>query len=302
MGGFDLGRHADRTRGRVRWPIIILFVVGAAIYWLSNQQPVPFTGRNQFVTVPVEDEIQLGLSSYQQVLSESQVVRGSPEASLVESIGARLARAAMQLEDEYAAQGMTFTPLARRFDWRFHLIASDQVNAFCLPGGYVAIYTGILPVARNADGLAAIMGHEIAHALARHGAERMSQQQIAQFGQMAVGLAAGDLDPGAARQVLTIYGLAAQGGVLLPFSRKHEEEADKIGLELLTRACFDPREAPLLWERMAALGGGAAQRPPELLSTHPDPARRAENLRAWMPEAVVRFERTCGPLPARADS
>lgn len=303
MGGYNLGGRSARGggRGRLQWPIIILFVVGAAIYWLSNQQTVPFTGRNQFVTVPVEQEVQLGLSSYQQVLQESQVIRGTRDAEIIQKIGDRLARAAMELEDEYAAQGLSFTPLARQFDWQFNLIASEQVNAFCLPGGYVAIYTGILPVARNVDGLAAIMGHEIAHALARHGAERMSQQQVAQFGQMAVGLAAGNLDPGAAQQVMAIYGMAAQGGMLLPFSRKHEEEADKIGLDLLVRACFDPREAPLLWERMGALGGGEGQRPPELMSTHPDPTRRAENFRVWMPEAIKLYEQKCGPLPARQE-
>jgi predicted Zn-dependent protease len=167
------------------------------------------------------------------------------------------------------------------------------VNAFALPGGYTAVYTGILPVAQNEHGLAAVMGHEIGHALARHGAERMSQQQIMQMGQMAAGVVFGDMGAGAQRAVMGAFGMGAQVGVLLPFSRDHESEADMIGLELLVRACFDPREAPKLWERMAELGG---ERQPDMLSTHPNPAARAQVFDEVMPQAVEVYEQRCGPL------
>jgi predicted Zn-dependent protease len=139
------------------------------------------------------------------------------------------------------------------------------------------------------------MGHEIGHALARHGAERMSQQQVMQIGQVAAGAVFGDMGADAQRTVMGAFGMGAQVGVLLPFSREHESEADMIGLELLVRSCFDPREAPRLWERMAQLGGGGGQ--PEMLSTHPDPAARALAFDEMMPTAIAVYEKKCGPLP-----
>lgn len=185
--------------------------------------------------------------------------------------------------------------LADKFDWQFNVIASDTPNAFALPGGYVAVYTGLLPVVENPDGLAAVMGHEIGHALARHGAERMSQQQLVQFGQVAAGAVVGDMGYDAQRMVAGVFGMGAQVGVLLPFSRTHESEADMIGLELLVRACFDPREAPRLWERMAKLGDGS--RPADILSTHPDPEARARAFEQVMPTAIAVYEAKCGRLP-----
>jgi predicted Zn-dependent protease len=184
--------------------------------------------------------------------------------------------------------------LADKFDWQFVVIASDQVNAFALPGGYTAVYTGILPVAANENGLAAVMGHEIGHALARHGAERVSQQQVMQIGQLAAGAVFGDMGAGTQRAVMGAFGMGAQVGVLLPFSREHESEADMIGLELLVRACFDPREAPRLWQRMSQLGGGGGGS--DMLSTHPDPAARAQAFEEVMPQAIAVYEKRCGPL------
>src|SRR5690606_26436710 len=166
--------------------------------------------------------------------------------------------------------------------WEYSVIRSDQANAFALPGGKVAIYTGILPVAENADGLAVIMGHEVAHAIARHGAERMAQQQLLQWGQLAVGMAAGELDAGTQRMIMGAFGLGAQYGAILPFSRKHESEADYIGLLYVARACFDPREAPKLWQRMAKAASGSGQ-PAEFMSTHPSPDTRIRQFEEWMP-------------------
>ena len=300
-----------------RFGIIILALVGLAVYWMSNQSEVPFTGRQQFNTMSIEDSVRLGAQSYAQILqqeggnvlcSRASGSCGVNERELVQTvndIGERLRRAAIQLEQELLQQGYNFTPVAEQFDWTFHVIASDQPNAFALPGGYTAIYTGILDVTGNADGtidmrdiddldkLAVVMGHELGHALAHHGAERMSQQQIAQMGQVAVGLGMGDMSAGQQQAVMQAFGMAAQGGILA-FSREHETEADKIGLDLLVRACFDPREAPELWERMGQLGGG--QRPPEWLSTHPASETRAENFRRWMPDAIAEYNRRCGPL------
>jgi predicted Zn-dependent protease len=169
----------------------------------------------------------------------------------------------------------------------------------------VAVYTGILDITGNYDGrvtlddiadvdkLAVVMGHEIGHALAHHGAARMSTQQMLQIGQMAVAVGLGDMSAGQQQMVMQAFGVAAQGG-FLAFSREHETQADKIGLDLLVRACYDPREAPELWERMGEIGGG--QRPPEWMSTHPASDTRAGNFRKWMPEAIAEYERRCGPL------
>ena len=303
-----------------RFGLIIIALIGLFFYWQMNQQEVPFTGRSQLNTVSLEQEVKLGQDSYVQILNQEQQKGNTvlcagdrnctgDEAELtrkVREIGERLERAAIELEQDLIAQGYNFTPVAEKFDWTYYVVRSETPNAFCLPGGYVAVYTGILDVTGNfnkrtdagdladLDKLAVVMGHEIGHALAHHGAERMSQQQVMQMGQMAVGVGLGDMDVSQQRAIMQAFGMAAQGG-MLAFSREHEIEADKIGLDLLVRACYDPREAPELWERMGQLSAG--QRPPEWMSTHPASETRAENFRRWMPDAIAEFEQRCGPLP-----
>ena len=300
-----------------RLGVIVMALIGLAVYWMSNQQKVPFTGRNQLNTVSLADEMKLGLQSYAQILGQEggnvlcgRQARSCGEGerevvSAIRDIGQRLETAAIQLEGELTDEGYQFTTVADKFDWEYNVISSEQPNAFCLPGGHVAVYTGILDITGNNDGqvtlddirdpdkLAVVMGHEIGHALAHHGAERMSQQRVMQMGQMAVGVGLGGMDAGQQRAIMQAFGMAAQGSIL-KFSREHETEADKIGLELLVRACYDPREAPELWERMGKLGGG--QRPPEWMSTHPASATRAENFRRWMPDAIAQYEANCGRL------
>lgn len=265
-------------RGRLKlWPLVV-FGIFAVFYYFSNRETVPITGRSQLVDISPREEAALGLQSYQLILRQEDVVEGGPEAERIRRIGAALAKAAKG-EDP-------------GFQWEYNLIRSDQVNAFCLPGGKVAVYSGILPVAANDDGLAVIMGHEIAHAIARHGAERMAQQRLAQFGTLAVGAAVGDMDQDTRRNVMAALGVGTQFGVLLPFSRKHESEADHIGLIYAARACFDPAEAPKVWQRMARAAGSG--RAPEFLSTHPDPATRIEQLKSWIPEAEAERAKYCG--------
>jgi predicted Zn-dependent protease len=295
-----------------RFGLILIIVIGMVVWWFANQKE-GITGRNQMITLPVEEEVQLGQQAYMQLLQSEPVLCGPGSRAcntdqgqvvrLVEQIGARIRDAAIEWEREGAPMTVfgeengnlpAWGSLADKFDWQFVVIASDQVNAFALPGGYTAVYTGILPVAANEDGLAAVMGHEIGHALARHGAERMSQQQVMQVGQLAAGAVFGDMGSGTQRAVMGAFGMGAQVGVLLPFSRDHESEADMIGLELLVRACFDPREAPRLWERMSQLGGGGGGS--DMLSTHPDPAARAEAFKTVMPQAIAVYEKRCGPL------
>lgn len=294
-------------RGKSRLMIIVVGLIGLAIYYFSNQETNPYTGSTDFNTISIEKASQLGAQSYVQMLQEERrnvlcldsCDAGSKEVyDTVNEIGERLRVAAIEMEQDYLAAGHKFTPVASEFDWTFNVIASEQPNAFCLPGGYVAVYTGILDVTGNADGrvdladiqdvdkLAVVMGHEIGHALAHHGAKRMSNSQLAQLGTVAVSMGLGDMGAGQQQMVRQALGMAAQGG-LMKFSRDHETEADKIGLELLVRACYDPREAPELWERMGQLGGG--QRPPEWMSTHPASETRAENFRRWMPDAIAMY-------------
>jgi len=270
-------RYLRSRRGRLRlWPLL-LFGIFFAAYYFMHQEEVPVTGRSQLVDLSREQEAALGLQSYREILSQADVVPAGEAVDTVRAIGRRLAAVA---EDP-------------GFEWEFNVIDSEQVNAFALPGGKVAVYSGLLPVAGNEDALAVVMGHEIAHAIARHGAERMAHQKLAQYGALAVGVAVGDMDIETRRAVMGALGVGTQYGILMPFSRKHETEADYIGLMYVARACFDPRQAPALWERMAAAGG---ESPAEFLSTHPNPATRMENFAAWMPEALaVRDERCAAP-------
>jgi predicted Zn-dependent protease len=271
------GGRGIRRRGGFRWQIMLLFAVGAAIYYFANQETVPLTGRKQLRTMEPAQEMALGLQSYQQILGDSQVLpTNEPVVQAVQQIGERLKRAA--------------APEDPGFEWAFNVIDSDQANAFALPGGYTAIYTGLIPIAENEDGIAVIMGHEIGHALAHHGAERMAQQNMQRIVGAGVSLGAGGMDMGAQRAVMGVFGGISQYGYALPFSRKHESEADYIGLILVARACYDPREAPLLWERMGANGGAT---PPEFQSTHPSPETRVSDFQAWMPEAIEIYNQNC---------
>lgn len=281
----QFGRQGQR-RGGVRWWVLLLFAGYAAYYWFSNQQDASFTGRRQLIDSSVEQEAQLGLQAYREVLSQSQVVTTGELPGQVQEIARRLVAAGPKAEEYVVQQGgvQKSTPWDA-FDWEVSVIEDDsQVNAFCLPGGKIAVYTGILPVAQNADALAAIMGHEIAHALLRHGAERMAQQKLVQIGQIAAGVSVSEMDPRQQQMVLAALGAGATYGLLLPFSRSHESEADQVGLMLTAAACFDPREAIGLWERMGAASEGRA--PPEYMSTHPANTTRIQQLQQWMPQAM----------------
>jgi len=265
-----------RGRGGFRWWPIGLFGIFLVYYYFSNQQEVPLTGRKQLVDISHEQEMALGLQSYNQILSQSRVISQGEAVDIVRETGQRIGKAAADVDPG--------------FQWEFNVIDSEQANAFALPGGKVAVYTGLLPVAKNADGLAAIMGHEIAHAIARHGAERMAYQKLIQFGTMAASVALGGMDIGTQQAVMGALGVGSQYGVLLPFSRKHETEADYMGLVFLARACFDPTEAPRLWQRMGKLSKGA---PEEFMSTHPSSETRIRQFQEWMPMALKIRENYC---------
>lgn len=256
---------------------VILFAVIGIIYYFSHQQIVPVTGRKQLIQLSREQEASLGLQSYKQLLREENIITSGSELQMIKEVGKKIA----SVSDDPG------------FNWEFTLIDSEQANAFCLPGGKVAVYSGILPIVKNQDGLAVVMAHEIAHAIARHGSERMAHQQMAKIGQMALGVAVGDMDYEKQRMIMGVFGAGAQYGILLPFSRKHESEADYIGLMYMSKACFNPEEAPKLWERMAQYSK-RSQRPPEFMSTHPNDETRINQFIEWMPKAKQLLQESCG--------
>lgn len=256
--------------------IIPLILAGLFIlfqYFSSEKVTNPVTGRSARVALSAEQEELLGLQSFREVLSQSDVVQSGPEHDLVVKVAQRLARAA--------------SADAQDFKWEVSVVRSPQANAFCLPGGKIVVFTGILPYAKTEAGLATVMGHEMAHAIARHGSQRLLRTSMAQTFLMGASFSMGDLDPSQRQAVMAALGAGAQYGVLLPFGRDHESEADNMGLVYMARAGYDPRESLSFWERMSEAGGRS---PPEFMSTHPSHGTRIENLRAAMPKAIAEFE------------
>ena len=219
----------------------------------------------------------MSLKQYEAFLSEHEIVLATEDAKLVSSIGKDIAKAA-KIYFNYKGQ----PNLLDEYDWEYRLVNSDQVNAWCMPGGKIVFYTGIMDIADNPDGIATIMGHEVAHALADHGAQRMSMGIVQQAGGMITAEISKNQEERKRERVMMAYGIGTTVGGMLPFSRKHESEADKIGLELMTIAGYNPEEAPKLWVRMKAQSKGGQ---PEFLSTHPSEDRRIANLKKWIPHA-----------------
>jgi len=265
--------HADR-RGKIHF----LLFLGTLIL-LSACAPVPITERRSLQILPDSALAALSLQQYSEVLKKSKLSNDSLKVQMVRRVGGRIAQAT---EEFFRESGMEEE--IQNYKWEFNLVEDDKVvNAWCMPGGKVAVYTGLLPVAGDETGLAVVLGHEIAHAIAKHGNERMSQGLLAQLGGIGLAAALGSQPATTTNLFMTAYGAGAQLGVLLPYSRVHESEADRIGLVLMAKAGYDPRQAIPFWERMNAKGGS---RPPEFLSTHPAPETRIENLKTLMPEAM----------------
>lgn len=243
---------------------------------------VPITGRRQMNLVNEGDLMAMAAQQYRGVLDSSNVVQSSDErAQLVSRVGQRIADAATKFLSENNASDRV-----SGFQWEFHTVDEPTVNAWCMPGGKVVVYTGILPLTQDEPGLAVVMGHEIAHAIARHGNERMSQGlALNGLGSVLV-VAAGENPSLTENLLLQSFGIGGTLG-LLAYSRKHESEADKMGLVFMAMAGYDPREAPKFWERMSQGGG---QAPPEILSTHPSDETRMRDLEAFMPEALKYYK------------
>lgn len=244
---------------------------------------VPITGRRQLSLVPSGEMQQMSYASYKQVLDTAKVINNSQSAAMVKRVGGRIQRAV----EQYMAQNNLSDQLAG-YAWEFNLIEDKQVNAWCMPGGKVAVYTGLIPVARDETGLAVVMGHEIAHAIAKHGDERMSQGLLQQLGGATLQAAMGSNPSLTNNLFLTAYGAGSQLG-MLAYGRKQESEADELGLIFMAMAGYDPQQAISFWERMSAGKGGQA--PPEFLSTHPSDATRIADIQRHMPEALKYYKK-----------
>lgn len=263
------------NRRHIRWvPILIAGLIFAWQYFGSEKFVNPETGRKSHVGMSTEQEAALGFQTYRQVLSESRSIESGPQLEMVKRVASRLAAATGQ-----AGAG---------YQWQVALIEDNQVNAFCLPGGKIVVYTGILPMAQNEAALATVMGHEMAHATSRHGAQRVLQQNLAQTAMTGVAISLSDMDYNKQRTVMGALGAGAQFGILMPFSRKHESEADEIGLMYMARAGYDPQESIRFWQRMEEASRAG---PPEFLSTHPAHGTRIQQLQALMPKAMEEYGR-----------
>ena len=248
-----------------------------------------FTGRKSLNLIPVQTLNQMSFSEYRTYLQQNKPMGSGKEVDLVRRVGNDLKAAV----DVYYKSKKLEKEL-KNFSWEFNVVDDDKtVNAFCMPGGKVVVYTGIMNVTQNEDALAVVMGHEIAHALANHGNERMSQGLVTQLGLRSLDIALSQKPSQTRNLLLSAAGAGAQVGLLLPFSRKHESEADEIGLYLTAMAGYNPAEAAPFWGRMNKLSGS---RPPEFLSTHPDPKKRSDTLRALVPKAQAYARRY--PVPA----
>ena len=244
---------------------------------------VPVTGRKQLHLLPESTLVSMSLDQYRQFLSENQVVNNTAQSQMVKRVGENIAQAT----ETYLRQNNE-ADMIENLKWEFNLVQDDQANAWAMPGGKVVIYSGILKYTQDEAGLATVMSHEIAHAIAQHGNERMSQMLTAQLGGMALDVALRNKPNETRNMFLTAYGLGAQVGVLLPFSRTQESEADKIGLVFMAMAGYDPRESLNFWKRMEA--GSSGGQPPEFLSTHPSHQTRLNNLRKFMPTALKYYK------------
>ncbi|MFQ5787687.1 MAG: M48 family metallopeptidase, partial [Thermodesulfobacteriota bacterium] len=230
----------------------------------------------QFILLSEDQEVEMGLMAYHEVLKKENISRNPRYNQSVRRVGTRIA----EISDK------------PNYDWEFKVIkADDTINAFALPGGKVAVYTGILPIAKNEAGLAAIMGHEIAHATARHGGERASTGMLAELGAAGLSAAIGSQDPLVSSAIMQAYGLGVTVGGILPFSRAQEAEADRIGLVYMAKAGYNPSEALEFWKRMDEATRGSPK-PPKFLSTHPGYGTRISNIQKWLPEAMNYYERS----------
>lgn len=262
--------------------VLSVFAVVTVVAVLACQT-VPITGRQQLDLIPVDTLLPMSFDAYKDFLSKNTVVQNTPESAMVKRVGGRIQQS---VERYFARHGLS--DRLKGYRWEFNLVQDKSVNAWAMAGGKVVVYTGLLPVAAGETGLAVVMGHEIAHAVASHGEERMSHGLLVQMGGVALSTALSRSPAQTADLFMTAYGVGSQLGVMLPYSRLQESEADHLGLIFMAMAGYDPREATAFWQRMAADKKGS---PPEFLSTHPADTTRIRNIESLIPEALTYYRR-----------
>jgi len=262
-----------------------IFLLSALVLvTLNSCSTVPVTGRQQLNLISSSEMMSMSYQQYGQFLSEHKLSDNQQQVAMVKRCGERIQKAV----EQYFAQNNMSDHLDG-YKWEFNLVDDPQVNAWCMPGGKVVVYTGLLPVAQDENGLAVVMGHEIAHAVAEHGNERMSQQMLQQLGGTALAVAMQNKPQETQQLWMTVYGVGTQVGAMLPYSRLHESEADRLGLIFMAMAGYDPNGAVEFWQRMAAKKEGQA--PPELLSTHPSDQTRIRKIKEHLPEAMKYYQK-----------
>ncbi len=252
-------------------------------FFFMSCSSAPITGRKQLNLIPESEMLSMSFSQYDQFLKEHQESNNAQQVALVKKVGSNIASAVEQYLRQNGKSGEI-----SNYKWEYHLVVDSQANAWCMPGGKIVVYTGILPITQNENGLAVVLGHEMAHAVARHGNERMSQALLAQLGGVALSQALND-KPQQTQQIwMAAYGLGAQIGVLLPYSRTQESEADHLGLIFMAMAGYNPNGALEFWQRMQAQSQGS---PPVFLSDHPANQTRINDLKSEMPEAMKYYKK-----------
>ncbi len=262
--------------------VVIVLVLS---FILLSCSTVAVTGRKQLNLIPMSTMLSMSFQQYDEFLKANKLSDNQDQTRMVKEVGAGIQKA---VERYFAEKKMSHQ--LKDYAWEFNLVESPEVNAWCMPGGKVVVYTGILPITKDEAGLAVVMGHEIAHAIAKHGKERMSQLLVAQLGGVALSKALEEKPEQTQQLWMTAFGLGAQVGVLLPYSRLHESEADRLGLIFMAMAGYDPNTAVGFWERMAQMKSGQA--PPEFLSTHPSDEKRIKNIKALIPEAMKYYKKS----------
>jgi predicted Zn-dependent protease len=263
---------------------ILLVFTSLFISVLASCSAVPITGRSQLNFIPDSQMNTLSLTEYKDFISKSKLSTDAAHTQMVKNVGARIQKAV----ETYCAQNNLSDRIAG-YQWEFNLVEDSNVNAFAMPGGKVVVLTGLIPVAQNEDGLAVVMGHEISHVIARHGSERMSQGLLVEMGGTALSTAMANSPAQTKELFAKSYGLGTQYGILLPYSRAHETEADHLGLIFMAMAGYNPNAAVDFWQRMAAASKGS--KPMEILSTHPADQTRINNLKTFMPEAMKYYKK-----------
>ncbi len=266
-----------------------------AFFFLSSCSTVPLTGRKQLNMIPSNELMSMSYQQYGEFLKENPPVNNSPDALMVKKVGKNIQVAV----EQYMAKN-NLSGLLDGYSWEFNLVNDPQANAWCMPGGKVVVYQGILPITQNETGLAVVMGHEIAHAIAEHGGERMSQELLRSAGSVGLAVALNDQPEETQALWMMAYGAGTEVAAILPYSRLHESEADHLGLIFMAMAGYNPEESVAFWQRMSANSSG--QKPPEFLSTHPSDQTRISNLQKWMPEAMKYYNGKKSPNHTKGGS